>query len=216
VGAWLDAQILHQLRHPKVVNFYGAVTENTARPCIVFERCACSVYAQLVKHGRASSSKPPHLAKLNFKTRVRYALDGTRAPHPPHSLTHCAAVHLLSTWIRLLTLQLPVHAAAAKGMVFLHQRLIIHRDLKSSNLLIANDRTKTVKICDFSLSFDPLSVARHATDKSMSGNAVGTPGWCVFYPVGCALSTLRNAPRTQPPPCAPRMRAPRMRAPNGT
>ena len=31
-------------------------------------------------------------------------------------------------------------------------RSIIHRDLKSSNLLIANDRLKTVKICDFSMS----------------------------------------------------------------
>ena len=34
---------------------------------------------------------------------------------------------------------------AAKGMVFLHQHRIIHRDLKSSNLLIANDRLKTVR-----------------------------------------------------------------------
>ena len=45
---------------------------------------------------------------------------------------------------------------AAKGIMFLHSRRIIHRDLKSPNLLVANDHTdvklKTVKICDFSMS----------------------------------------------------------------
>ena len=37
-------------------------------------------------------------------------------------------------------------------MTFLQQRRIIHRDRMSSNLLIASDRNKTVKISDFSMS----------------------------------------------------------------
>lgn len=41
---------------------------------------------------------------------------------------------------------------AAKGLIFLHSRKVIHCDLKTSNLLVANDATKTVKICDFSMS----------------------------------------------------------------
>jgi serine/threonine protein kinase len=101
-----ELEIMHQLRHPNILNFYGAVTKDTESMCIVSERCACSVYAQLQKYG--SLAKKDGKAKLNLKTRVRYALD------------------------------------AAKGMVFLHARLIIHRDLKSSNLLIANDNSKTV------------------------------------------------------------------------
>ena len=41
---------------------------------------------------------------------------------------------------------------AVKGILFLHSRRIIHCDLKSQNLLVANDQQKTVKICDFSMS----------------------------------------------------------------
>lgn len=55
-------------------------------------------------------------------------------------------------------------------MVFLHQHRIIHRDLKSSNLLIANDRLKTVKICDFSMS-------RIQGYYQRTGAGLGTPGW---------------------------------------
>merc|ERR1719272_2136587 len=59
---------------------------------------------------------------------------------------------------------------SAKGMVFLHSRRMIHRDLKSSNLLIATDRHKTVKICDFGLS-------RFKGQYSKKGKGRGTPGW---------------------------------------
>jgi serine/threonine protein kinase len=41
---------------------------------------------------------------------------------------------------------------AAKGIMFLHGRRIIHCDLKSQNLLVAKDQNDTVKICDFSMS----------------------------------------------------------------
>lgn len=41
---------------------------------------------------------------------------------------------------------------AAKGLIFLHSRKVIHCDLKTSNLLVANDASKTVKLCDFSMS----------------------------------------------------------------
>ncbi len=123
--------IMHQLRHPNVLNFYGAVTKGK-RMQLVSERCACSVYQQLQRYGKLS--KDSGGAKLNLATRVRYALD------------------------------------ASKGMVFLHKRHIIHRDLKSSNLLIANDQSKTVKICDFSFS-------RLQGHYEITGVGLGTPGW---------------------------------------
>lgn len=50
------------------------------------------------------------------------------------------------TWARRLNLALD----AAKGMLYLHRRGIIHRDLKSPNLLV--DSTWRVKIADFNLS----------------------------------------------------------------
>lgn len=49
-------------------------------------------------------------------------------------------------WARRLAMCLD----AAKGMLFLHGEGIIHRDLKSANLLV--DRSYRVKVCDFGLA----------------------------------------------------------------
>lgn len=106
-----ELNVMHRLRHPNILNFFGVAIDETGpqkRYCIVLEKCACSLYQQLVNYGKLDNNIGK--AKLNLTTRVRYALD------------------------------------SAKGMVFLHAHSIIHHDLKSSNLLIANDRAKTVKI----------------------------------------------------------------------
>lgn len=58
---------------------------------------------------------------------------------------------------------------AAKGMCYLHDCNLIHRDLKSVNLLI--DKNYSVKVCDFGLS---RVVARKK--QNMTGN-VGTVSW---------------------------------------
>ena len=50
-----------------------------------------------------------------------------------------------------------------KGMNYCHQRKIMHRDIKTSNILIADD-CKTIKIADFGLArtFDlPLKTYTH-------------------------------------------------------
>ena len=135
-----ELNILHRLRHPNVVGFFGGISAQNQKYRIVMERCKCDVAMQLKKYGSLSAKDGS--AKLNLSTRVRYALD------------------------------------AAKAMVFLHQRQIIHHDLKSSNLLIANDVAKTVKICDFSLS----NLAAHSFTTgppidTLEGSSVGTPGF---------------------------------------
>ena len=56
----------------------------------------------------------------------------------------------------------------ARGMKFLHSRHIIHRDLKSLNVLI--DKDKRAKIADFGLS------RFITTDEAMTNN-IGTPHW---------------------------------------
>ena len=133
-----ELNVMHRLRHPNIVTFFGTTIENDTR-CLVLERCASSVYAQL-KTYRHLTSQEGH-AKLNLATRVRYALD------------------------------------ASKGMVFLHQHRIVHHDLKSSNLLIASDRGKTVKICDFSLSNVEYTSQSATKEPDIVGETVGTPGW---------------------------------------
>ena len=83
---------------------------------------------------------------------------------------------------------------AAKGLIFLHSRKVIHCDLKTSNLLVANDASKTVKLCDFSMSrigggAKPWLSKKTASGTKMSVNAdqskdpdsdgaeAGTPGF---------------------------------------
>ena len=56
---------------------------------------------------------------------------------------------------------------AAKGMCFLHGEGIIHRDLKSANLLV--DRSYRVKVCDFGLA------RALSTSTGGSRRRVGTP-----------------------------------------
>ena len=50
--------ILHQLSHPNVLIFYGAVTKGK-QMCLVSERCACSVYQQLQRYGKLSKDSGP-------------------------------------------------------------------------------------------------------------------------------------------------------------
>ena len=67
-----------------------------------------------------------------------------------------------------LTLQLQMAVDAAKGIMFLHSSGIIHRDIKSGNLLVASDLH--VKICDFGIS-------RHVNTMNTMTTSLGTVPW---------------------------------------
>ena len=132
--------ILQLLRHPHVVNFYGAVTEGVhpdlgSALCIVTELCQTSIHGILQKYGRA----------------VKDATHGGKSGEPRLSFRH-RVVYLLH---------------AAKGLAFLHSKNIIHRDLKSLNLLLTKD--KKVVVCDFALS--------RTTAQNLTQSGLGTPGW---------------------------------------
>ena len=71
----------------------------------------------------------------------------------------------------------------SSGMKFLHSLNLIHRDLKSLNLLVSNlfllfefgqkmDENSKLKIIDFGTS------RVVDMDKAMTGK-LGTPGWCI-------------------------------------
>jgi len=56
----------------------------------------------------------------------------------------------------------------ARGMQFLHSRKIVHRDMKSLNVLL--DDNKKVRICDFGFS-------RFANENTLMTSNIGTPHW---------------------------------------
>ena len=55
-----------------------------------------------------------------------------------------------------------------RGMQFLHSRNIVHRDLKTLNVLL--DDNKKIKICDFGFS-------RFASENTLMTSNIGTPHW---------------------------------------
>ena len=69
-------------------------------------------------------------------------------------------------WLRKLKMSLD----ASEGMVYLHEQEppVVHRDLKSLNLLVAEDFT--VKVADFGLS--------KATSGNSLNSKVGSLNWC--------------------------------------
>eukprot|EP00698_Gefionella_okellyi_P011845 TRINITY_DN3150_c0_g1_i1.p1 TRINITY_DN3150_c0_g1~~TRINITY_DN3150_c0_g1_i1.p1 ORF type:complete len:732 (-),score=127.15 TRINITY_DN3150_c0_g1_i1:942-3137(-) len=96
--------------------------------------------------------------------------------HPPNLLlvtewAEYGSLHdlLMDRSMRLTYLQrLRMAEGAARGMEYLHDREIVHRDFKSLNLLVSEDFT--VKVADFGLA---RFVNRHA---SMT-QEIGTPHW---------------------------------------
>ena len=81
----------------------------------------------------------------------------------------------LYSWLRTAeatswTERLRISRELAKGLLFLHGKGIIHRDLKSPNVLL--DRTLTAKISDFGLSKVKTETSSHTT-----GGMKGTLRW---------------------------------------
>jgi len=106
-----ELHMLHELRHPNLVLFMGAVVASP--PMIICEFCAGGTLFRLL-HERP---KPA----FSWEKRHKVALD------------------------------------MAKGMLYLHRRSVIHRDLKSLNVLLAAEvgasgEAPLAKIADFGLS----------------------------------------------------------------
>lgn len=61
-----------------------------------------------------------------------------------------------------------------RGIAYLHEHWVLHRDLKTSNLLYGNDGT--LKICDFGLARQFGSPLRPYTPMVGARGAGATPG----------------------------------------
>lgn len=100
----------------------------------------------------AACTRPPSLALV-----TPYCTRGSL-----YSMLHDQSLHL--SWRNIIHIAL----GAARGMSHLHAFRILHRDLKSGNLLVCNDWT--VKVADFGLS-------RVAADLNPMTGGLGTYQW---------------------------------------
>jgi serine/threonine protein kinase len=83
-----------------------------------------------------------------------------------HSISEDIVMNRPSNLISKLTLCLDI----AEGMNFLHSSNILHRDLKSANILL--DRNKRCKIADFG-----LSTFKDHTAATQTAGLIATPAW---------------------------------------
>ncbi|KAJ3586579.1 hypothetical protein NHX12_012976 [Muraenolepis orangiensis] len=123
-----------------------------------------------------------HLRKLKHPNIITFKGVCTQAPCYCILMEYCAQGQLYEVLRsgRKITPSLLVDWAMgiAGGMNYLHLHKIIHRDLKSPNMLITND--DLVKISDFGTS-------RELTDKSTKMSFAGTVAWM-------APEVIRNEP----------------------
>ena len=127
-----EVQILSNLRHPNVVLYIGACTQDPTNLCIVTEWCA-----------RGSLFDVLHNPTVHINCKM----------------------------------MLDLAMGIAQGMNYLHslERKIIHRDLKSANVLLSN--AGVLKIADFGLARALVS----------SQDAKYSPGICTVRPSVCFM-----------------------------
>ncbi len=129
-----EVRVMTALRHPNVVLFMAACTK-PPKMCIVMEYMALgSLYEVLLE-----------LASYMHSPILFYLLWLTRFPLGGLQLLHNELIPELP-----FTLKAKMAYQAAKGMHFLHSSGIVHRDLKSLNLLL--DNKWNVKVSDFGLT----------------------------------------------------------------
>lgn len=116
--------------------------------------------------GMMASLDSPYVVKLlgitqtpNYSLVMEYAQKGSL-----YDLLHKTTTPL--TWAHCYHFSLQI----ANGLAFLHGQGILHRDLKSPNVLLTAD--DSIKLADFGMA----KMITHASKTSRSG-ALGTPAW---------------------------------------
>eukprot|EP00439_Symbiodinium_sp_Y106_P067137 s961_g11.t1 len=153
-----EVQMLRRLRHPNDStsqgncfkwHITGAVRRNKRS---VYRRV--SLQAQVVTL-MAVCRTPPALSILTemvFGGSLFEILHGT-APRPRGSLEADPATLLLGDW-KKDRLQVPpfVSCEAGVALAYLHAMMVVHRDIKSQNVLLTEGNRPIAKLCDFGLA----------------------------------------------------------------
>jgi serine/threonine protein kinase len=161
-----EINLLKGMRHPNICLYMGACLEPPNRAIITELAANGSLWDAL-----RLPLTPPYVA-CDGQTRSGWPDElyqpDSKHGAPPTSTKLIYAVPPRGTWHWILVKR--VACGAARGMAYLHSGKppILHRDLKSANILL--DDSYTAKVCDFGLS------RLKAQERSMTGNC-GTVQW---------------------------------------
>jgi len=156
-----ELSIMSLVQHPNLLRCYGGYSDTKKDEYyLVMDLMETDVHNAL----HTSTPKPSPPASLSR---------GERSPSPPARASSPVPGARASagkpTWEIRYPQMLKIALHTARGMEYLHECNLIHRDLKSVNLLI--DENYNAKVCDFGLS---RIIA--PKNQNMTGN-VGTVSW---------------------------------------
>ena len=151
-----ELSIMSLVQHPNLLRCYGGYSDTKKDEYyLVMDLMETDVH-QALHSGPSNSSPPGSLSRSE------------RSPSPgPRQVVPVAKGK--RTWEIRYPQMLKIALHTARGLEYLHECNLIHRDLKSVNLLI--DENYNAKVCDFGLS---RVVA--PKNQNMTGN-VGTVSW---------------------------------------
>ena len=163
-----ELSIMSLVQHPNLLRCYGGYSDTKKDEYyLVMDLMDTDVHAalqQVASSGPApgNASPPPMLARSDPRSS-----SPLRNSSP--AITANAQPGFKRTWEIRYPQMLKIALHTARGMEYLHECNLIHRDLKSVNLLI--DEHYNAKVCDFGLS---RIIA--PKNQNMTGN-VGTVSW---------------------------------------
>jgi hypothetical protein len=164
ITALREINILLSLRHPNIVGLREIVTAKAAKGTagssgmtdhsiyMVMEYCHHDLKALMLRMGASQEDKLPGATDKAATAAGGAAAAGGDPSSAPSSSVPAAFAPFRVPEIKNLLRQL------LEGVAYLHRHWVLHRDLKTSNLLYSNEGGKLL-ICDFGLARrygDPL------------------------------------------------------------
>jgi hypothetical protein len=176
-----EINLLKGMRHPNICLYMGACLEPPNRAIITELAANGSLWDALRLPLMPPFSPCDGVSRRAWPLSL-YAPDARHGAPPSATSRAPPPIPAKGTWPWVLVKR--VALGTARGMAYLHsgQPPILHRDLKSANILL--DESYTAKVCDFGLS------RLKAQERSMTGNC-GTGTYRFFF---CYLvfSSLAN------------------------